>query len=511
MTTQLQHRGPDGAGYYSDEQAALGHRRLSIIDLAGGSQPLGNEDGTIQVVFNGEIYNFLELRGELAARGHRFSTHSDTEVLVHLYEDVGERLPEYLNGMFAFAIWDGRRQELFLARDRFGKKPLYYSFDIPGLRFWFASELKALWVHPEFDREIEPASLLEYLAHDYIADPATIYKGVYKLEPGHSLHLTRTGSRKRQYWQPRYEIDGSRKFEDTVEEIRALAADCVRARMISDVPLGAFLSGGVDSSGVVAWMAQQAPERVKTFSIGFTSKALNELEFAHLVVERYRTDHHELTVTPSIQEMIGKLVDHYDEPFADSSAIPMLYLARMTRQHVTVALCGDGADELFGGYRRYYYGVLEEKLRRVFPHWFRRSAIRMAGRYYPKFDYLPQVFRAKTLLNNLACDLGDAYFTSVSGFKDDRLEAILSPDLRRAAAAYSPREIFRRRFQSFQHLPPLEQMMAVDLETYLPGDILTKADRATMAYSLESRSPWLDYRLAESSPFGCRARGRCTD
>jgi asparagine synthase (glutamine-hydrolysing) len=497
MCDRLRHRGPDAYGYFCNDRVALGHRRLSIIDVSGGNQPLGNEDGSIQVVFNGEIYNYLELRSELIRQGHVFHTNSDTEVLVHLYEDVGEKAPEYLNGMFAFAIWDDRRQELFLARDRFGKKPLYYSTAVPGTKFCFASELKGLTAIPGFELNVNPRSVADFLSLSYIPDPETIYEDVYKLLPGHSLTVGRTGKpRLRKYWEPRFS-ESSLQFSDAIEQIQSLASDAVQRRMISDVPLGAFLSGGVDSSAAVAFMSEHAPRNVKTFSIGFTNKKFDELEFARLVVRRYHTEHHEEVVTPSIEEMLGTLVEHFDEPFGDSSAIPTLYLARMTRQHVTVALCGDGADELFGGYRRYYFGVFEERLRQRFPSWFRQSVIKFGSRYYPKFDYLPQIFRAKTLLTNLSQDLADSSFHSAAVFSEQALRAVLSEDLKRQIGSYSTRGNFRERFRAVSHLAPLEQIQAVDLQTWLPGDILVKADRATMAYSLESRSPWLDYRLGE--------------
>jgi asparagine synthase (glutamine-hydrolysing) len=497
MCDRMAHRGPDGEGYFCRPGVALGHRRLSIIDVTGGSQPMGNEDGALQVVFNGEIYNFVELRQDLIQKGHQFVTRSDTEVLLHLYEEVGERLPEYLNGMFAFAIWDGRRRELFLARDRFGKKPLYYSSAVPGTRFCFASELKALTGLPGFRRKVNPRSIADFLSLSYVPDPETIYQDVSKLLPGYSLTVTESGVKLRRYWEPIFASNPNLGFEDVVEEIRSLGSDAIDRRMISDVPLGAFLSGGVDSSAVVAFMAQKAPERIKTFSIGFTNKQFDELEFARRVADRYHTDHREHIVSLSIHEMLRTLVDQFDEPFGDSSAIPTLYLARMTRQYVTVALSGDGADEMFGGYRRYFYGALEERLRQRFPKSFRRSVFRFGGQYYPKFDYLPQVFRAKTLLSNLACEIGDAYFTSISAFRDEGLTALQSPDLLRQSGSYSPRASYCDRFEAVRHLQPLEQMQAVDFQTYLAGDILVKADRATMAYSLETRSPWLDYRFAE--------------
>jgi len=496
MCDRMVHRGPDGYGFYQDEFIGLGHRRLSIIDVAGGKQPLGNEDGTIYVTFNGEIYNYRELRQDLRERGHSFATNSDTEVLVHLYEDVGERTPEYLRGMFAFAIWDRRKRCLFLARDRFGEKPLYYSTSVRGFWFCFASELKALAALPSFAPPVDGTSLADFLALGYVPDPKTIYAGVSKLLPGHSLIVTSSGERLRKYWAPDFSAPKQADFTEAVERIGTIAADAVHSQMISEVPLGAFLSGGVDSSAVVAFMAQRSAHKVKTFSIGFTSKAFNEVDYARLVSSRYSTDHQEHTVNPRIQEILPTLVNQYDEPFADPSAVPMLYLARMTSEHVTVVLSGDGADEVFGGYRRYFFGVLEERIRRCLPDGFRKSIFAVAGRYYPKFDYLPRVFRAKTTLLNLAGEMGDSYFNSISAFRDANLVEILSPDMRRIIAGYDLREQFRTRFQAVKYLTPLEQMQAVDYQTYLPGDILVKVDRATMAFSVESRAPWLDHRIA---------------
>jgi asparagine synthase (glutamine-hydrolysing) len=499
MCERLAHRGPDAFGQFRKGLVALGHRRLSIIDLNTGDQPVGNEDGSVQVVFNGEIYNYRELRSELQSKGHKFATQSDTEVLVHLYEEVGERVPEYLNGMFAFALWDAGRERLFLARDRMGKKPLYYSPSVRGMRLCFASELKALTVLPEFSDRINKRAVADFLSLSYVPDPDTIYENVFKLPAGHGLIATREGMRTWRYWQAEVGGKPTEKPGDAAEEIRLLAQDAVKRRMISDVPLGAFLSGGVDSGAVVGLMATQSADQVKTFSIGFTDKRFDELDYARIATERYRTDHHEQVVSPAIDDVFDVLANHFDEPFGDSSAIPMLYVARMARQHVTVALSGDGADELFGGYRRYRFGILEERLRNKFPAWFRQSAIKFGARYYPKFDYLPQVFRAKTLLANLTNDLSDSYFTSMSTFRDAGLNDVLSTGMRSGLAGYDPREKFRGLFQQVRHGSPLEQMQWVDLQTYLPGDILVKADRTTMAYSLEARSPWLDYRLAELS------------
>ena len=497
MCDRIAHRGPDGYGEFFEGDVALGHRRLSIIDVSGGAQPMGNEDGTVTVIFNGEIYNYKELRSDLVTKGHQFRTHSDTEVLVHLYEEEGERLPELLNGMFAFAIWDSRERKLFLARDCMGEKPLYYTESIPGLRFCFSSELKAMTAVPGFAADVEPRSVADFLAFGYVPDPATIFRNIYKLPPAHCISVTGNSTRLRKYWAPSFVPDPAADFGRKAEEIQALAGDAVARRMMSDVPLGAFLSGGVDSGAVVSFMAEQNPRALKTFTIGFTNSAFDERHYARLVAQRYQSEHHEQVVLPSIHECLATLVRHFDEPFADDSAIPMLYLSKMTRDHVTVALSGDGADEIFGGYRRYRHAMIEERVRAKFPDWFRQSAFKLAGRYYPKFDYLPQVFRAKTMLTNVAQEIGDAYFTSMTAFRDGGLQSVLSPDLAHTLGGYSPRESYRERFGAFSHLGPLEQMQAVDLDTYLPGDILVKADRATMAYSLESRPPWLDPRLVE--------------
>jgi len=510
MCDRLIHRGPDDEGYYVQGPVGLGFRRLSIIDVARGHQPLGNEDGSIQIVFNGEIYNYRELREGLLKRGHRFATHSDTEVMVHLYEEVGDRLPGLLNGMFAFAIWDGRKRQLFLARDRAGKKPLYYSTSIPGYQVCFASELKALMAMPGFPTAVDPKSVADFLALSYVPDWTSIHQGVSKVPAGHSLTVDANGAHLKRYWRPEFAVR-PRSTESAVEEVRDLARDAVQRRMIADVPLGAFLSGGVDSSAVVGMMSQSATEPVKTFSMGFTAKEFDELQFAGLTARMHATDHHEEVVTPSMHEALDDVFTQFDEPFGDSSAIPMMYLSRMTRRHVTVALSGDGADEIFGGYRRYYYGALEQRVRSRVPASLRSVVFQTAGRVYPKFDFLPQVFRAKSLLTNLAQETGDAYFNSMSVFRDTWLRRILSPELRAALSDYAPRQQFRERFQQVSHLSALEQMQAIDFETYLPGDILVKTDRTTMLHSLEARCPWLDHRLIELAgtlPPGLKLRGR---
>jgi asparagine synthase (glutamine-hydrolysing) len=378
------------------------------------------------------------------------------------------------------------------------------------MSFAFASELKALTNIPQFPKRVNARAVADYLSFHYVPDPDSIYENVSKLPAGHSLTIGAGPERPRRYWQPEFVIDSGADFHRSVEEVRSLAEDAVASRMVSDVPIGGFLSGGVDSSAVVAFMAQRAPEQVNTFSIGFTDKRYDELDFARQVAGRYRTAHREEVVSPSIHDVLDTLLEHYDEPFGDSSAIPTLYLSEMTRRHVTVALSGDGADEVFGGYRRYAMACMEDRMRRLFPAWFRRTVIKAGGRYYPKFDYLPRVFRAKTTLAGISEELGAAYYNTMSWFRGAALEAIQSPELKRALAGYAPRERFIERFRRVAHLPPLQQLQAVDFETYLPGDILVKVDRATMAHSLESRAPWLDHRLVEAAcrlPASFKLRG----
>lgn len=492
MCDSMVHRGPDAYGEYFDADVALGHRRLSIIDVEGGAQPLGNEDGSIQVVFNGEIYNFRELRQDLERRGHRTRTKSDTEVLVHLYEEEGERLPEKLNGMFAFAIWDSRRRRLFLARDRFGEKPLYYTSALPGLSFAFASELKALMRAPGFPKRVNPQSVAEFISNAYVADPSTIYSDVSRLRPGHSLTVSWDGTVIQRYWAPSFVVNPDSRFSASAERLHELASDAVEMRRMSEVPLGGFLSGGVDSSAVVACMAGKMADPVKTFTVGFTAPEFDERPYARMVSARYSTDHFEFEVNSSVHEMLDRIAETYDEPFGDASAVPTLYLARLARQHVTVALSGDGADELFGGYLR-YGRVLDRITRSLLPQRFRRFG------FASRWCYDRQAIGApgSALGSAMSRRLGDEYYRATTTISDERLTALLAPELRASLGGYSPLAAMRSRFEPLKDLPLLLQMQAVDMETYLPADILVKMDRATMAHSLESRAPWLDHRLAE--------------
>ncbi len=497
MCDAIDHRGPDDRGYFWDETVGLGHCRLSIIDIAGGRQPLGNEDGSVQVIFNGEIYNFRELRDDLRKSGHQFRTHADTEVLVHLYEEVGERVPEYLNGMFAFALWDVPERKLLLARDRLGQKPLYYSRAVPGFRFCFGSELKAFYALAGFSLDVEPESIAKFLCLGYVPDPDTICRGVFKLEPGHSMVVTSAGERSHRYWQPLFESGDPGVSASAAEELHSLLGDAVRQRLVSDVPLGAFLSGGVDSSSIVALMANHAPEPVKTFSIGFTDQRFDERHYARLVAGQYQTDHHERVVSPSAYDTLETLVSHYDEPFGDSSAVPTLLLSELTREHVKVALTGDGADELFGGYYRYCLESRKARIRRALPKRLQRVIRHLAQRECKALEFIPGFHRTRESVARVTSELGESYFRATTTFLERDLQQGLSPGLLRRLGGFSPCDWFARKFDRYSHLSVLQQVQAVDLETYLPGDILVKVDRATMAHSLEARSPWLDYRLAE--------------
>jgi asparagine synthase (glutamine-hydrolysing) len=498
MTAILAHRGPDGDGFFCAPGIGLGHRRLAIVDLAGGDQPMFNEDRSVCVIFNGEIYNFQALRSELASQGHRFQTNSDTEVIVHAWEEWGEACLDRFNGMFAFALWDARSETLFLARDRLGEKPLYYSHLADG-RLLFASELKSLLLSPEIDRSLDPQAIEEFFAFGYIPDPRSIYRSVRKLPPAHYL-LVRRGEpvgEPRPYWDVQF-IDGVRmRREEVLEELILRLRESVRMRMIADVPLGAFLSGGVDSSGVVAMMAGLEAGPVSTFSIGFGSRGWDESAYAAAIAARYGTDHHVKEVDPNSFDLIDRLAQSYDEPFGDSSAMPTFRVCAMARENVTVALSGDGGDEVFAGYRRYRWHCAEERVRRLLPQSVRMPVFGMLGRLYPKLDWLPRPFRAKATLQELARDPVGAYCSSVSVCGEDLRRRLFGPALRRDLQGYSAADLLRVQMARSGSEHPLSQVQYADFKTYLPGDILTKVDRASMASSLEVRVPLLDHTLVE--------------
>jgi asparagine synthase (glutamine-hydrolysing) len=498
MTDILGHRGPDGDGFYDAPSIGLGHRRLAIVDLAGGDQPIFNEDGTVCVVFNGEIYNFQPLMAELSALGHRFRTKSDTEVIVHAWEEWGRACLDHFNGQFAFALWDSRTETLFLARDRLGEKPLYYSI-LGGGRLLFASELKSLLCCPELDRGLDPQAIEEFFAFGYVPDPRSIYRGVKKLPPAHFL-LVRRGApaaEPRAYWDVQFRDGVAVRREEVAEELIVRLNESVRMRMIADVPLGAFLSGGVDSSGVVAMMAGLKAAPVSTFSIAFGTRGWDETAYAAAIARRYGTDHHVREVDPNSFDLVDRLAGIYDEPFGDSSAMPTFRVCAMAREHVTVALSGDGGDEVFAGYRRYRWHCAEERVRRVLPQRFSRPVFGVLGRLYPKLDWLPRPLRAKATLQELARDPVGAYFSSVSVCGEALRNRLFGPGLKRELQGYSAVDLLRHYMARSGSGHPLSQVQYADFKTYLPGDILTKVDRASMASSLEVRVPLLDHTLVE--------------
>jgi asparagine synthase (glutamine-hydrolysing) len=498
MNESQLHRGPDEGGVHLEPGVALGHRRLSIIDLSTGQQPLYNEDGSVCVIFNGEIYNFHELVAELAACGHSFRTHSDTEVIVHGWEEWGEACVTRFRGMFAFALWDRNRETLFLARDRLGVKPLYYAELSDGL--WvFGSELKALLVHPRLPREIDPLAVEEYFAYGYVPEPRTVFKGVYKLGPGATLAVRRGAPAPRPvvYWDAPFKPGPALTEQEAGEELVSRLRESVRLRMISDVPLGAFLSGGVDSSAVVAMMAGLSADPVVTCSISFGDPAFNESAYAQAVADRYRTRHHVEQVDPDDFSLVDRLAALYDEPYADSSAIPTYRVCELARKSVTVALSGDGGDENFGGYRRYRWHMNEERVRSLIPLTLRRPVFGLLGQLYPKADWAPQIFRAKSTFQALARDSVAAYFHSVSIMHDSMRRELFSDRFRSELQGYAAVEVLRGHAARAPSDHPLSLIQYLDLKTYLVGDINTKVDRASMAHSLEVREPLMDHPLVE--------------
>jgi len=493
------HRGPDEGGEHHEPGVALGHRRLAIIDLQSGQQPLFNEDNSVVVVYNGEMYNFAGLRVELERAGHRFRTHCDTEVIVHAWEEWGEKCVRRFGGMFAFALWDRNRRQLFLARDRLGKKPIYYATTQDG-RFLFASELKSILAEPSISRELDPQAVEDYFALGYVPDPKSIFKSVRKLAPGHTL-LVQSGSRvvePREYWDVDFNGPKSNgSVADTAAELISRFREAVRIRMMSEVPLGAFLSGGVDSSAVVAMMAGLSTDPVNTCSIAFGEKDYDESRWAKMLAERYHTNHHAEQVDPDDFSLLDTLVGVYDEPFADSSAMPTYRVCQLARKRVTVALSGDGGDEVFGGYRRYRWHVNEERIRSRISPALRAPLFGTLGALYPKMDWAPRFLRAKATLQGLARDSLEGYLHSISTTTDAMRSGLYSPAFKRQLAGYGAIEVFRAHASRAPQDDPLAQVQYIDFKTYLPGDILVKVDRASMAHSLEVRGPLLDHELIE--------------
>ena len=509
MADTIAHRGPDAEGFYVSKGIGLGHRRLSIIDLSGGAQPMSNDDGSIWVVFNGEIYNFPELKSRLEQKGYQFKTKSDTEVIVYLYQELGEAAIQELRGMFAIAIWDARNRQLLLARDRVGKKPLYYAYD--GTRIAFASELKALLQVPQVSRDLDWQAMSDYFSLLYVPAPKSIFRAIRKVLPGHYLVVSDRGIRDVEYWDIRLRETEGVAEHDWCERLLDVYREAVRIRLMSDVPLGAFLSGGVDSSSVVALMSGLTGEPIITTSIGFEDKEFDELNYARLVAGKFSTKHHEQIVSPDAVSIVEKLAWHYDEPFADSSAVPTYYVSKEARRHVTVALSGDGGDENFAGYRRYLFDHAEQRIRGVVPSSIRRLLFGGAAAIYPKADWAPRWLRGKTTLENLACSHIEAYFRSVSGIAPSVKEALLHQDVKRTLGGYDSVEVFRHYYDRAGTDDTLSRIQYVDIKTYLTDDILVKVDRASMANSLEVRAPILDHKLMElaaSMPSGLKLHGQ---
>ncbi len=507
MCQVITHRGPDDQGVLLQPGVALGMRRLSIIDLAGGHQPISNEDNAVTIVFNGEIYNYRELQSLLQSRGHRFRTNSDTEAIVHAYEEFGSACVDYLRGMFAFAIWDDREKKLFIARDRVGKKPLYYSVTRGGTLV-FGSELKSLLQHPDVERNINTQSLDAYFSLGYVPDPISIFEDVEKLAPGHHLTFTKGRLSVERYWDFSYELKtnggNGHSAKDYLDELRSLLDEAVRLRLVSDVPLGAFLSGGIDSSTVVGLMARHMDQPVKTFSIGFNEDSYDELKYARVTAKKFGTDHHEFIVTPDICDVVDDLAWHFDEPFADSSAIPTYVVSKLAREHVKVVLTGDGGDELFAGYSRY---VTERRRSRfdLVPR------VVKEGLMDPLSRRLPQGAWGRNYLHNVSLDPIGRYLDNVSIFTGLNKVSLYTSDFSDQLQGQGPRRggpagvqdrdqldsYFRELSGNVQTGAELDSLLYIDSKTYLPGDILTKVDRMSMAVSLEARVPLLDHKLIE--------------
>jgi asparagine synthase (glutamine-hydrolysing) len=502
MNESQTHRGPDEGSLHIEPGVGLGHRRLSIIDVATGQQPLFNEDNSVVVVFNGEIYNYQDLIPELQALGHVFHTKSDTECIVHAWESWGEACVERFRGMFAFALWDRNKQTFFMARDRLGVKPMYYAVLDDGMLL-FGSELKSLMAYQHngsaLRREIDPLAVEEYFALGYVPEPRTIFKQAKKLPPATTLVIRRGQGvpEPREYWDVRFTLDNKISEADAQEELMHRLRESVKLRMIAEVPLGAFLSGGVDSSAVVAAMAGVSSGPVNTCSIAFDDPKYNESEFAKMVADRYQTQHHVETVTSDDFGLIDTLAHLYDEPYADSSAIPTYRVCQLARKRVTVALSGDGGDETFGGYRRYRMHMMEERMRQRFPQAVRGPLFGLLGRVYPKADWAPRMFRAKTTFEGMARSSVQAYFHSMGFVRDGLRNELFSDSLKKQLGGYHAIEVFNRHAAKAGTDDPLALIQYIDTHTYLVGDINTKVDRASMAHSLEVREPLMDHKLVE--------------
>lgn len=511
MCEAIRHRGPDDDGFYFNEGVGLGMRRLSIIDLKSGQQPIHNQDRSAWIVFNGEIYNYRELREKLEKLGHSFYTNSDTEAIIHAYDQYGADCPNHLRGMFAFAIWDERTQELFLARDRVGKKPLLYA-QVNG-QLVFGSEFTALLLHPDVSKDIDPEAIHHYLSFMCVPAPLTAYRAIRKLEPGHTLRWRKGEIKIERYWQPDFSKKIKISEQEAGERVIEILRDSVKVRLMSEVPLGAFLSGGIDSSAVVALMSEESSTPVKTFSIGFEEQDFSELHHARRVAEYVGAEHHEFIVRPDVREVLPMLVEHYGEPFASASAIPTYYVARETRKHVTVALNGDGGDECFAGYERYAAMQLAERYRRM-PALIREQAIKPLVEMLPASELKRgRVRDAKRFLRAASLPPVQRYLEWVSVIDVRTKSGLYTEDFRRLVGSHDPAAVLAPWFARANGSGLVDAMLLTDTLTYLPNELLAKVDIATMAVSLEARSPFLDHHLIEfaaSLPENLKLRGLTT-
>ena len=504
MADTMAHRGPDGQQEFfeqaNDFQIGLGHRRLSVIDLSQeAAQPMFYDKWVI--VYNGEIYNFREIKGELISLGHVFTTHSDTEVILHSWQEWGKSAIKKWHGMFAIALYNKHTNELTIIRDRAGVKPLYYYYD-DGL-FLFGSELKTLMGHPGFKKAINPDAIASFLQYGYVPGPYAIFNHTHKLQPGYLLQFDLASQTiiTEQYWNV-YDYYNKPKLKislpDAISETERILERAFRYRMVSDVPVGVFLSGGYDSTCVTALLQKNSTEKLKTFTIGMTDGKLNEAPFAKEIANKLGTNHTEQYCTiDEALEILPTLPDYYDEPFADTSALPSYYLSKIARQKVTVALSGDGGDENFAGYRRYIFDVFENKIRNIVPSWLRTPLFGMLGSLYPKADWLPQVFRAKTLFQNLAKEPFDAYFNTVSVYNETLLNTLLTDSFKQKLDGYSSRSVMKKYYDRADGCHYLDKVLYTEIKTFLPDDYLVKVDRASMANALEVRVPLLDHKFME--------------
>lgn len=509
MNQAIIHRGPDEDGFYISENVGLAMRRLSIIDVAGGQQPIHNAGKTKWIVFNGEIYNYQSLRDDLEKRGHEFDTKSDTEAVVHLYDEYGVDCLQYLRGMFAFAIWDETEKSLFLARDRVGKKPLLYSHQKNG-DLIFGSEFQAVLKHPAISREVDNVAIDSYMSYLCVPAPETAFKQIRKVEPGHWLRWKGGKIETKRYWQPDFSKKIKITEEEAIEETTRILRESTRLRLISEVPLGAFLSGGVDSSAIVALMAQESDRPVKTFSIGFEEEDFSELKYAKRVADHVGAEYNEFIVRPNALDIIPTLVEHYGEPYADSSAIPTYYVAKETRKYVTVALNGDGGDESFAGYERYVAMLTAETYGRL-PNALRKLLIEAPVSLLPTSELKRSRLRdAKRFLRAANLPRTERYFNWVSAFNGNSKTELYTRDFADAVSGHSAAALLDRWFTTANGTGTLDATLLTDQMTYLPNDLLVKVDIASMANSLEARSPFLDHTLIEfaaSLPENIKMRG----